>query len=360
MRRLSSFMALALLSALGACASQTSLQVSNVVEARHYAAAARPRYAPPGPPGDPWGPYVVEASARYDVPQSWIRGVMHRESDGQEFQGSGLLTISDKGAMGLMQVMPETYDELRMRYGFGDDPYDPHNNILAGAAFMRELYDKYGMPGFLAAYNAGPGRLDKYLANSATLPDETRRYVAAIAPAIEHDLPAQPSAAGDLALNRLPDVIPAGLRHPRTYMIAWRRNRRGRRVRTEVLLASTAPRAAAAPPVVQLAMGATYVRRGHGFHLIGSAMADTLPPRHGGERSWAIQVGAYGHEAQARAALVKASLVAGGAGNILTIHTTRAILYRARVTGLSREAALTACTRLHHGPCLVLSPDAQS
>ena len=66
--------------------------------------------------------------------------------------------MSPKGAMGLMQIMPETWAALRSRYGLGADPYDAHDNIMAGAAYLRELHDRYGTPGFLAAYNAGPAR----------------------------------------------------------------------------------------------------------------------------------------------------------------------------------------------------------
>ena len=81
-----------------------------------------------------------------------------------------------------MQVMPDTYDGLRGRYNLGNDPFDPHNNILAGTAYLREMYDRYGAPGFLAAYNAGPNRLDSYLYGGRPLPDETVNYVASIAP----------------------------------------------------------------------------------------------------------------------------------------------------------------------------------
>ena len=69
------------------------------------------------------------------------------------------LALSPKGAMGLMQIMPDTWSELRSRYGLGADPYDPHDNIIAGAAYLRELHDRYGERGFLAAYNAGPESL---------------------------------------------------------------------------------------------------------------------------------------------------------------------------------------------------------
>ncbi len=140
-------------------------------------------YPPPGPPGDPWGPYVREAAARYRVPEQWVRAVMRQESGGEE------QAVSPVGAMGLMQVMPATYQGLRERYGLGDDPYDPHNNVLAGTAYIREMYDRYGAPGFLAAYNAGPDRVDLYLAGSADLPDETVNYLAAITPSLGNDVP---------------------------------------------------------------------------------------------------------------------------------------------------------------------------
>ena len=90
--------------------------------------------------------------------------------------------LSPKGAMGLMQVMPETYEELRFRYHLGADPYEPRNNILAGAAYLREMHNRFGPDGFLAAYNAGPGRYEDYLKSGRPLPEETRNYVAALAP----------------------------------------------------------------------------------------------------------------------------------------------------------------------------------
>src|SRR5271163_2443200 len=88
-------------------------------------------------------PPIEEASSRYDVPDVWIRAVMNVESRGQEYL-NGQLVTSPVGAMGLMQVMPQTYDELRDQYRLSGDPYDPHDNILAGAAYMREMYEMYG------------------------------------------------------------------------------------------------------------------------------------------------------------------------------------------------------------------------
>ncbi len=140
-------------------------------------------YPPPGPQEDPWGPYIREAAARFQVPGHWVRAVMHQELGGEQ------QATSPVGAMGLMQVMPATYEGLRVRYQLGDDPYDPHNNILAGTAYIREMYDRFGAPGFLAAYNAGPDRVDSYLAGQAALPDETVNYLAAITPNLGTDVP---------------------------------------------------------------------------------------------------------------------------------------------------------------------------
>jgi len=127
------------------------------------------------------GPYanlVREAAQRFGVPASWIGAVMAIES------GGDVRALSFAGAMGLMQIMPETWAGLRVRHGLGDDPYDPRDNILAGAAYLRELHERYGSPGFLAAYNAGPGRYDEHLATGRALPYETQLYVATLAPLI--------------------------------------------------------------------------------------------------------------------------------------------------------------------------------
>ena len=126
----------------------------------------------------PYASFVREAAQRFGLPASWIGAVMAIES------GGDVLALSPQGAMGLMQVMPETWAGLRVRHGLGDNPYDPRDNILAGAAYLRELHERYGSPGFLAAYNAGPGRYDDHLATGRALPYETQLYVATLAPLI--------------------------------------------------------------------------------------------------------------------------------------------------------------------------------
>jgi soluble lytic murein transglycosylase-like protein len=122
--------------------------------------------------------FVTEAARRFHIPESWIRAVMRVESFGDA------RAVSPKGAIGLMQVMPKTYAELRVRHRLGANPCDPHDNILAGAAYLREMLDRYGAPGFLAAYNAGPARYDEHLIKGQPLPGETQDYVAKLAPVI--------------------------------------------------------------------------------------------------------------------------------------------------------------------------------
>ena len=114
---------------------------------------------------------IVEASARFGLSPSLIRAVLKAESGGQ------VDAVSSKGAMGLMQLMPATWSDMRDELGLGSDPFQPRDNILAGARYLRALYDRFGSPGFLAAYNAGPGRYQQHLDGAAPLPNETLLYV---------------------------------------------------------------------------------------------------------------------------------------------------------------------------------------
>ncbi len=124
--------------------------------------------------------------------------------------------ISSKGAMGLMQIMPATWTELRVRHRLGGDAYDPRDNILAGTAYLRELHDRYGsVSAMLAAYNAGPGRYEASL-SGRPLPAETRAYVATIAPIIDGGAIVTPvivAAADPLAWTRAPLFIAQPDRH---------------------------------------------------------------------------------------------------------------------------------------------------
>lgn len=125
----------------------------------------------------PYAPYVADASRRFGIPERWIWSVMRAESGGRS------RAVSPVGAMGLMQIMPRTWRMLAARYGLGSDPFDARANIHGGAAYLRLMWDRYGDSRLmLAAYNAGPGRVDEYRAGLRHLPAETRSYVARLAP----------------------------------------------------------------------------------------------------------------------------------------------------------------------------------
>lgn len=126
-----------------------------------------------------WGAHVREASARFGIPEDWIRRVMRAESGGRTMLEGRLIT-SRAGAMGLMQLMPGTWREMRAAHGLGADPHDPRDNIVAGTAYLRAMYDRFGYPGMFAAYNAGPARYAAHLATGRRLPTETVAYVAAV------------------------------------------------------------------------------------------------------------------------------------------------------------------------------------
>jgi len=444
---------LAILALLSACAG--SRNISATQEAARYEQQARRSYVAPGSSSDPWGPYIREASQKYDVPERWIREVMRVESGGRtELNGAPI--TSGAGAMGLMQVMPATYDELRGRYALGDDPYDPHNSILAGTAYIRELYDLYGSPGFLAAYNSGPGRLDDYLTRNRPLPDETRRYVAKIGPYITDSFPGKRSTAELYAMNSVPTSIPAGPRYndsgnsqtaayvPPPAQTApvevayappadsdaafnpppgWRP---GGMARSEVAAYVPPPAAAAAaaaapapppPPAASAPAAAVYepapmpirepiqiaslpepppprytpptpppytppsrvqtaslyqppppqtLQHHEGFRLVAPAMAAPVPVFRGASGQWAIQVGAFGNEGLAHIAVGNArehagAVLAAARPAVAGVREPHGTLYRARLIGLSRDAASQACERLRSRTnCIVLSPEAQS
>lgn len=128
-----------------------------------------------------WDPTIAKAAKKFGVPQPWIRAVMQVESGGRTMLGENQPITSSMGAMGLMQLMPDTYNDMRAQYGLGKDPYDPHDNIMAGAAYLRFLRGKYGYPQMFAAYNDGPGNLEARLMGRGLLPNETQNYVASIA-----------------------------------------------------------------------------------------------------------------------------------------------------------------------------------
>jgi hypothetical protein len=124
----------------------------------------------------PYAGHVADAARRFGISEAWIWAVMRVESNGDS------RAVSSAGAMGLMQIMPGTWASLRARHGLGNDPYNVRDNIMAGAAYLRAMHNRYGNPAaMLAAYNAGPGRYDEYLSRGRPLPAETRAYLVKLA-----------------------------------------------------------------------------------------------------------------------------------------------------------------------------------
>jgi soluble lytic murein transglycosylase-like protein len=149
-----------------------------------------PLRAPAAPDCDPVpekevSPLIESAAKARQLPASLLRAVIERES------GFRACAVSDKGAQGLMQLMPATVEQYKVQ-----DAFDPKENISAGAAFLRALLEKHqgDLPLALAAYNAGPEIVDK----TKVIPDvpETRAYVEAIVDKVgmkKIDLPPTPA-----------------------------------------------------------------------------------------------------------------------------------------------------------------------
>jgi membrane-bound lytic murein transglycosylase B len=127
-----------------------------------------------------WDTFVTAAARRFGVPKPWLYAVMQLESGGYTMLSETQPIVSSAGAMGLMQLMPQTYDEMRRQLGLGMDPFDPHDNIFAAAAYLRWLKGKYGYPAMFAAYNDGPGNLEARMRDAGLLPRETQNYLVRI------------------------------------------------------------------------------------------------------------------------------------------------------------------------------------
>lgn len=370
-------------------------------------------YPEPGPPEDPWRPYIRDASGRFSVPQAWIRAVMHQESGGHEYLHGQPIT-SGAGAMGLMQLMPATYADLQAQYNLGNDPFEPHDNILAGTAYIRQMYQKYGAPAFLAAYNAGPQRLDDYLSSGRSLPNETVDYVASIAPNLGTELamsgPLAAYASGGTPDRYSPSgYVPVQLA---SYRVATRRRRAGGRAGcwhdpdaaydpdapcqaapiAPIQVASYVPVQSAiafapplppGPPVSRSSYaGSDCVRDPDAAYdaacsprparayaprptfaaaVIPVSAPVSAPPSYG---SWKIQVGAFDTVDQARFATTMARQAdfnrLAGTQSIVQQTTPfgHGVLYRARLAGLARGDAGSACATLkaQNIPCMVVTP----
>lgn len=100
---------------------------------------------------DRYDPYIAEAASKYGVPFSLVKAIIKAESDFDPY------AVSSSGARGLMQIMPETAKDLGVT-----DSFNPRENILGGVRYFKELLTRFqgSIPLALAAYNAGPNRVD--------------------------------------------------------------------------------------------------------------------------------------------------------------------------------------------------------
>ena len=312
------------------------------------------------------------------------------------------------GAMGLMQVMPGTYRELAQRYNLGPDPYHPYDNLQAGAAYVREMYQLYGSPAFLAAYNAGPRRLEDYLWGNRGLPDETRNYVARIGPRIASAKPARRAPAEVYAAADIGTNIPRGPRRMDGGTMMALNDQRSQPATVQV--AQAAAPAPAAPAGTQVAGlgnvvrmdpipdGSTYTaaeRRRSGLDVSSSALASAsvaprqapaaapsrsglglissaqaapasalgragaVPPPSGGGNGWSVSLGRFASENLARSAASSARSSTGGSGQaeVARIAQGNNAAFTARVKGLTRAQAEQTCQKLRSaGNCTLVAP----
>jgi len=378
-----------LLSAVSACAGGGPRPGATAYRAGADYGTAR-NYAPPGPPTDPWGPYIIEASNRFTIPDRWIREVMRRESGGQQYI-NGRLTTSAVGAIGLMQVMPRTYEDLRIAHKLGPDPYDPHDNILAGTAYIRDMYERFGSPGFLAAYNAGPQRLADFMSGARPLPGETVAYLAAVAPRLgpamqggtvavaqAQPAPAAAPASVQMASAETSDGTSAGTIGGKTLEAVWNPPSTSATAPAPVVASAPAPARLPAPilasapvsapapvtareplpfsvgpsvpaPAAPVAAAPAVSASAVSAALVSSAPTGGTASAHG---QWAVQVGAFSSAAQAQARANSARNLARGALDraqtavVTTTRTDGSVLYRARLAGITADAASNACDKL--------------
>lgn len=155
-----------------------------------------------------WQPIIADAASTFALPEAWVAAVMVSESGGRTMLNGKPIT-SSAGAMGLMQIMPGTYRDLRKQFGLGSDPHAPRDNILAGTAYLQQMYRRYGYPAMFAAYNAGPGRYEDFLHRRRPLPGETLAYVAGIAPGAEIAFGAGKATEKSVAASRAGAPKPA-------------------------------------------------------------------------------------------------------------------------------------------------------
>lgn len=336
--------------------------------------------------------HVQEACERFDVPEEWVWAVMQQES-GKQTHLNGKPIVSSAGAMGLMQVMPGTYRELRQQYSdLGPDPHHPRDNIHAGVAYLRKMYDLYGSPGFLAAYNCGPGCYRSYLKGNRTLPRETRNYLAILAPQVAGIHPERRHGSDEAAPVQMAEARHAAVRELQREVKEVTTAGRPT-VPTSGRVGGVPPvggRSATAQPAAARPAPVSGPSHGPRIQMAASSLprptvtpvATTpvaTPPATGTTRyvlvpegptgqpdgDWGVQIGAFSSRQAGLAALNRAQSAGAGylAGSRQRVQTVRTVtgkdLFRAQFVGLTSEAATQACVNLaRHGiGCVRVAPN---
>lgn len=317
--------------------------------------------------------HVAEASKRFDMPELWIREVIRQESGGRTTV-NGKPIVSKAGAMGLMQVMPATYDEMRRKHNLGSDPFDPHDNIIAGTAYLREMYNLFGAPGFLGAYNCGPGCYGDYLAGKRGLPGETKRYIASVGPRLNRT-PA-PNGA-DIVLVSAPPSTSSD--SPPDYGSPYARPSSSYSAPVNPAPSYTPPAssrpAASRPPIAVAALPSPTPAPAQAVRVVApdTSTPDAPAPRPvatmagaatAGGGVWTVQLGAFRSPDDSQRVIDRARssvpVLSRSQRIVQAVDTQTGPLYRARLSGLSQQDAASACSGLvNQGmACFVVAPGA--
>lgn len=163
---------------------------SGIAPAFRWSNRAAPTAAPLPPDVEA---FVRARAATYGLDPDWVVALFRQE-------GGGYTNVSPAGAFGSAQLMPQTAAALGVATSVDDPTYDWHTNADAGLRYLKQIYDRFGTPEMAeAAYNAGPDRVNAYLAGQQPLPYETQRYVAAIEAARYHHLVANLNVQAQMA-----------------------------------------------------------------------------------------------------------------------------------------------------------------
>ncbi|CBS90217.1 transglycosylase SLT domain-containing protein [Azospirillum lipoferum] len=316
--------------------------------------------------------HIAEASKRFDMPELWIREVIRQESGGRTTV-NGKPIVSKAGAMGLMQVMPGTYEEMRRKHDLGSDPFDPHDNIIAGTAYLREMYNLFGAPGFLGAYNCGPGCYGDYLAGKRSLPGETRRYIASVGPRLNRtpapngaDIVLVSAPSSDLPSHFGPSYTssqPTPSYQAPSYQApsyAPPANSRPAASRPPIAVAALPAPAAAPAPAVRVVAPDTSTPDAPAPRPV----ATMAGPATAGGGVWTVQLGAFRSPDDSQRVIDRARssmpVLSRSQRIVQAVDTQTGPLYRARLSGLSQQDAASACSGLVTigMACFVVAPGA--